>query len=129
MTNTVIIDTRVRRTPTVRRPVVLPRLKTFMAQAIAGSVFSHFVLLLLACLTATDQLGFWLIALPFFLFLSLFGGVPVFDCPAGCLSWLVLLKLDCVRDVCYREAVAVGVASASGDNHRLAHALASACRA
>ena len=82
MTNTVIIDTRVRRTSTVRRPVVLPRLKTFMGQAIAGSVFSHFVLLLLACLTATDQLGFWLIALPFFLFLSLFGGVP-----AGFIIW------------------------------------------
>src|ERR1051326_460449 len=82
MTNTVIIDTRVRRTPTVRRPVVLPRLKTFMGQAIAGSVFSHFVLLLLACLTATDQLGFWLIALPCFLFLSLFGGMP-----AGFIIW------------------------------------------
>jgi|GEM_PF-2234668 len=82
MMNTTIIDTRVRRPAVVLQPAGLPRLKTFAGQAAAGAVFSHFILFVLACAMARENLGFWLFALPCFLFLSLFGGVP-----AGFIIW------------------------------------------
>ena len=83
MTSTTIIDTRVQRQPRVMMARAgLPRLKTFVGQAIAGAVFSHFIVLVLACLAEPIDLGFWLAALPVFLFMSFLGGVP-----AGCIIW------------------------------------------
>jgi hypothetical protein len=84
MTSTTIIDTRIKRSPLVLQPAHRsPGLKTFVGQAIAGAVLSHFVVYLIPCLWVDrDGVGFWIFALPFFLFLSLFGGVP-----AGFIIW------------------------------------------
>ena len=82
MTSTTIIDTRVRRPALDAQPVRLPRLKTFIGQAVASAVFSHFLTFVLACAMTTENIGFWLAALPCFLFLSLFGSVP-----AGFIIW------------------------------------------
>lgn len=84
MTSTTIIDTRARRPALNVQPVRLPRLKTFIGQAIAGAVFSHFVLFVSASAVGNNwdsftSAGFVLIV---FLFLSLFGGVP-----AGFIIW------------------------------------------
>ena len=83
MTSTTIIDTRIKRSPLVLQATAPPRLKTFVGQAIAGAMLAHFVVFLLPCLlTGTESVGFWLFGLPFFLFLSLFGGIP-----AGFIIW------------------------------------------
>jgi hypothetical protein len=82
MTRATIIQVRVQRPQPLPQPVNLPSLKTLAGQAVAGSVFSHFVVFLIPCLLSQVDFGFWLIALPFFLFASLFGGVP-----AGFIIW------------------------------------------
>jgi hypothetical protein len=84
MTNTTIIDTRVRRPAVVVQPARLPRLKTFVGQAVVGAMLSHFVLFVFASATQTNWESFTSagLILPAFLFLSLFGGVP-----AGFIIW------------------------------------------
>ena len=84
MTSTTIIDTRAGRPALNVQPTPLPRLKTFVGQAIAGAVISHFVLFVLASAVGNNwesiaSAGFVLMV---FLFLSLFGGVP-----AGFIIW------------------------------------------
>ena len=82
--NTTIIDTRARQQAAALPPARPPRLKTFIGQAIAGAVFSHFILFVFASATQTnwDSLTSAGFVLGAFLFLSLFGGVP-----AGFIVW------------------------------------------
>ena len=84
MSATTIINARAQR-PQLLQATGLPRIKTFVGQAVAGSLLAHFLLFVAPCLLSQnnwDKLASACVLLACFLFLSLFAGVP-----AGFILW------------------------------------------
>lgn len=85
MTSATIIQARPQWRQALPQPAGLPSLRTFVGQAVAGSLLAHFLLFVVPCLlsqTNWDKLASACLLLAGFLFLSLFAGVP-----AGCIIW------------------------------------------